>query len=324
MHKGKWGIALLLAVGLTACGQDVIEFRNAEIVNGKLYRSGEDVPFTGKATNVPFPKIQTDGTRDFFVAKDKYASYHINGYGGNGRPDLPDYAVTRKLVCEGYFDEGAPSGEFECSEEGSENIALTYEIGGDGDSKIVMYSRQKPGLEIITANFKGHKLNGEFVITSSSTNKVLYSAQYADGRLHGKVEAMNGFTGLLEHKFEHNSETGEVVTEIYFKDGRTIKERVKHQNGQIMEHSVFDENGVETARGERRNGVFDHVPIGQPAAVNNVEDGAESRDLFSDQTQCEEAWLKAHQKEVGEEATVRMDVLEEWSEMCKNGEMPPG
>ena len=316
MHKGKWGIALLLAVGLTACGQDVIEFRNAEIVNGKLYRSGEDVPFTGHATNVPFTKIQTDETRDFFMAKDKYASNQTNKYGGNGRPDLPDYPAPRNFICEGGFEEGAPSGDFECSEEGSENIAFTYEIGGGGISKIILFSRSKPGFEIISASYKDHKLNGEFVITSSSTEKVLYSAHYVDGRLQGKVEAMNGFTGLLEEKFEYNAETGEVLLESFHKDGITVRERAtQQQNGYVTAYSAFDERGNETVRGERVNGVMTEVPVGQNAQGHVAAD--EPPTVEDAVSNCMRDWVDAHNREVGMHSPISDEMMKRWEDGCK-------
>jgi hypothetical protein len=50
--------ALLTAtVLLTACGGSVLDFRNAEISNGKLYKAGADAGFTGTVTNIPHIKL---------------------------------------------------------------------------------------------------------------------------------------------------------------------------------------------------------------------------------------------------------------------------
>ena len=43
------GIFLFLA----GCSKETIDFRNAEVSNSKVYKQGEDKPFTGIVTNVP-------------------------------------------------------------------------------------------------------------------------------------------------------------------------------------------------------------------------------------------------------------------------------
>ena len=51
------GVVLAATVVLPGCGGSVLDFRNAEISNGKLYKAGADAVFTGTVTNIPQAKL---------------------------------------------------------------------------------------------------------------------------------------------------------------------------------------------------------------------------------------------------------------------------
>jgi hypothetical protein len=42
---------------LSACGHKVLDYRNAQFVNGKIYSGGANSPFSGAVTNVPNGQI---------------------------------------------------------------------------------------------------------------------------------------------------------------------------------------------------------------------------------------------------------------------------
>ncbi|WP_225869762.1 hypothetical protein [Glaciimonas sp. PCH181] len=53
LRVGMVGAALVLA----GCGKKVLDFRNAEIANGKIFSSGANSPFSGQVTNIDIFKI---------------------------------------------------------------------------------------------------------------------------------------------------------------------------------------------------------------------------------------------------------------------------
>ncbi|ARL96033.1 hypothetical protein [Burkholderia pseudomallei] len=55
-------VAALAAISLTTvllagCKGDVLDYRNVQVVNGKVYAGDANTPFSGKVTNVPAPDI---------------------------------------------------------------------------------------------------------------------------------------------------------------------------------------------------------------------------------------------------------------------------
>ena len=52
-------LVLLLSFGLMACSKEVLDYRNAEMVNNQIYAQGANSSFTGKVTNIPYTLIQS-------------------------------------------------------------------------------------------------------------------------------------------------------------------------------------------------------------------------------------------------------------------------
>src|SRR5689334_14506722 len=56
--KDKRAIAhLVIGLALTGCSAEILDFRNAEISNNKLYSRGDNSPFSGNVTNMPLNKM---------------------------------------------------------------------------------------------------------------------------------------------------------------------------------------------------------------------------------------------------------------------------
>lgn len=61
--SGRAAILALVCVGLVGCGQEVLDFRNAELVNGKLYKRNATQPQSEAcATILQIPRGADHGT----------------------------------------------------------------------------------------------------------------------------------------------------------------------------------------------------------------------------------------------------------------------
>lgn len=292
MHVRKTLLLSLCMFGLAACGQETLEFRNAEIVGGKLYREGEDKPFTGRVENIPFKLINNDMLRDFFMAKDKYASYHSE----IARPDQQHYVHTASLICSGSSEDGLSDGAYICRHPNEQHEVLEFELGGSGNEDIVMYSRRKPGVKIIVGEHRDHRLHGKFEIYSAESGKVLYSTTYDGGKLIGPTSAYNAYTEVLAESRTMDAESGIEEVIQYAEDGVTKRLLTRYKNGyQFGEAIALDQDATEVST----------------AASDDSTDA------------CVDAWVNAHRAVVGEDAVIIHDQLVEWEDFCKKGEMPP-
>lgn len=331
MHKGKWGIALLLAVGLTACGQDVIEFRNAEIVNGKLYRSGEDTPFSGEATNVPLKKLMSiPSLAAFSKARDAYVTLGNEAFGGSDRKDFPHHDNLWASLCSGEFEDGEPDGDFECQSPKADHTTLKFSLGGSGNGEFVAYSRLDPDLVMISAPFKDHKLHGDFKIFGPDRKEPLYIGQYVMGKSHGKRIAHNANTGVLTETLEavNGVQEGEYLR--YFDDGSGVWQRRHYQGGRLHgRFEVYNRKGEIVLASEFENGnEVRKLPIGQqpqPEMAASAQEVASAEPIVAadDVDSCLQGWIDFHHRELGEDAAVSAQMLQEWEDGCKAGNNAP-
>ncbi|MBU9418073.1 hypothetical protein KTE23_15970 [Burkholderia multivorans] len=56
-HYVAQTMIIVASILLAGCKGDVLDYRNAQVVNGKVYAGDANTPFSGKVTNVPVPDI---------------------------------------------------------------------------------------------------------------------------------------------------------------------------------------------------------------------------------------------------------------------------
>lgn len=282
-------LMLLSAFALAGCFDKVLDFRNAEISNGRLYEQGANEPFSGKVTNVPYFKLPTaplmtaytivsnvtqDGSyRDTFFAGRLMTALALGG-GGNGG-----------LLCDLGFKKGQPDGQASCTLPHSDSpfVTMNFEQGAlEGPVKISSLKNGK--VTVAEARYKNNAIDGEFIVNHPETGKLLATSNWKAGKLHGPEENYSLATGKLVFKgtYVDGLIDGEAVK--YSDEGAEIM-RSTYQNGQLVQN-------------------IDH-------RANNV-----SPDM------CVDKWIDAYRKEVGQDAIVTNDQLGEWEGWCKEGKQP--
>ena len=235
------GIFLFLA----GCSKETIDFRNAEVSNSKVYKQGEDKPFTGIVTNVPYTQLPVQAVTqalqlylDMSNSQSMYKLLQIKAWDysekrGQVQLLLRGKNKEEKILCDVSIKEGMLDGETTCYP----NTA-----------------GERFGL--IRMNFKLGELNGKFELNDTKENKVarkVLETAVQNGLLNGDVNIFSRHTGktIYHIKFQDGKPIGE---SIWYSGNGNIMEKISYENGKLDTVTVFDpktQKPLGTARYEK-------------------------------------------------------------------------
>lgn len=182
-------VVFLSAALLAACGPNVLDFRNAEIVSGKIYKHGADSPFSGSVTNVPEGKILV-GQMGFTALSRTLQSVL-------GLTHAMDRLLFSSSVCDVKVDDGVLDGEVLCTV--AQSKMLRYQLKfkeGALHGPMTFYDLTKDNNVVATAGFKKGVLNGQEEIFSLKTQKLIHRIRWSEGRPIDEEEAFDENTGI--------------------------------------------------------------------------------------------------------------------------------
>lgn len=347
-------IATTLLV-LSGCSKPVLDYRNAEVVNGKIYSSAANKPFTGTVTNFPDNEIlkYQDGFAGFanILAQSAFPD-DMRGARNLGITAQGMLTATTTAYCDVSVRNGLLDGKTICKAPHTDTTGteMSFE-GGSLSGEMTYYDFSLSPNRLSKGSFKDGTPDGTQTIYSVKTGNKIGVANWSDGALDGRVERYNATNGALirRGRLKDGKLDGEVVE--YSDDGkaklRTAEytsgfqsgdEELYYLDGKHKEHSQWvdgklngtvrrwDENGNLIQELTYKNGVqvqsdadkLRHAltdPV--PAAANTAATPAANMDA------CVRAWTVAFRKERGEDAMVVADQLEEWKAWCKQGKEAP-
>lgn len=288
LNKTKLAITSLgVAILLSGCGK-VLDFRNSEISNNKIYSNGENSPFTGKITNIPLNKIPAGKIGQIIkilstVTKDKSYSelLLVNSLAGMmGKGD-------GGIVCDAPVDQGVLDGDVICKLASKEIplFRIPYKKGGI-DGKLIIYDLNKKENILTEASFSNGDLDGASTIYSPKTGKTIHRAAWKNGKANGLEEMFDESTGNLIFK-------GNIV------NGQFDGEAVEYSNdGKLIKKTMW------------KDGVIQQDAIQSPTTNN------------ANPKNCVDLWGDAYRREHGDDAMVTADQVGEWETWCKEGKNP--
>ncbi|WP_186208811.1 DUF4087 domain-containing protein [Burkholderia gladioli] len=209
-----------MAAGLTACSHHILDYRNAQIVDGKIYAVDANEPFTGKATHVPYGVV-------------------FNSQGGMDRM-LSMLETGRGLglaltLCEVTLKDGSLSGDASCTTAESDTVRLStsFDDGAlSGEMKI--YSTDGK-IVIVSAGFKHGQPNGQEEQILPATGKTIRFVHWDAGKLDGESKVWDPQTGELTT--DANYSEGILNGNYYNRTGRPEQEpfitKGTYENGKL-------------------------------------------------------------------------------------------
>lgn len=175
-------ISFAVAAALSGCKSDVLDYRNAQLINGKVYAGDANTPFSGKVTNVPYGVIfnQQPGM-------DRMISVLETGRGSG----------LYQTICDTTVKDGELNGDVACKTPASDTVRLKASFDDaalSGEMKI--YSTDGK-IVIVSASFKRGQPDGKEEQVLPATQKTIRVVHWAEGELDGESKAWDTRTGEL-------------------------------------------------------------------------------------------------------------------------------
>ena len=324
-------LSVVIAASLAGCSGRVLEFRNAEVVNGKIYKSGANEPFSGKVTNVPAAQI--------FRGLDGISAFLSTAKNVLGSP------LDVSSLCTVEIQDGILDGKAECQQPNSSNLVMQLNFSqGLLDGNFKTFTPADPDQPVISATFNKGRANGKLEIFSPQTHKLIYHVNWENGSLVGTEEGFDANTGNLtaRDQIENGKLQGEQIR--YAPDGKRVIYRVKYVDGlkEGVEEAYDAGSGKPTLRAEWSNGALNgtyqtwkdgildqdgkyengtEIQLSTAYDRERAKETAQPSDALS---ACQEAWVAAFRKASpnGDFALINQDQLAEWQQQCKQGKSP--
>lgn len=334
---------LASAALLSGCGQSTLDFRNADISNGKIYKAGADSGFSGKVTNVPLLKIVSASPSGPFARIMELTRATL------GMEALEKTRIHFSVVCDAPVDDGIVDGEVTCTNAPNPDKRYTLHYkDGQLHGALKIFDGRSDDHVIVAADLSDNALNGKLEIFSPKTYKVLRRSEWSKG----VPEAEDGFdentgektvfaryrNGKLHGKYAVYAPDGKLaITEAFYVDGQLdgVEQHIDPKTGRMLKR-------VEWKMGKREGKWQEWGADGKPTVDQLYADDqpvaipqATSPQLASapaavspsaapsgGDAQCVERWINTHRKVHGEDEIVTADQMGEWEALCRQGKTP--
>jgi antitoxin component YwqK of YwqJK toxin-antitoxin module len=238
---------------LTGCGGSVLDFRNAEISNGKLYKAGADAVFTGTVTNIPQAKLL--GSQPGLAQVNRTLRLAL----------ADNFELDRQLLAQSLCDikvkKGSPDGEAVCKLPRSETLhsRLNFKDGALNGA-YTRYDLTAANHVLITANFKEGQPDGKQELFSTQTQKIINRSPWKDGKLEGEEKVFHPDNGQQIGSYHYKDGKFDGLAMRWGADGKMVTYRATMSEGAQdgVEEEFYPETGKPFRRTEwnrgRKNG----------------------------------------------------------------------
>ncbi|GAA5784360.1 toxin-antitoxin system YwqK family antitoxin [Chitiniphilus shinanonensis] len=337
---------LLLAASvlcLPGCGKSpLLEYRNAELVNGKFYEAGANEPFSGKLVNVPYRQHLRDYPGASAIIHFLGIAYKINGL------DLLNVRSVQ-AVCDLETDDGIVHGAVICRLPGETAVWLTVGFAdGRPDGPLEVFEPQR-GQLLMEVPMRDGQPTGELVINDLDSGNQRMVFRFEGGVGSGEELQFDPHTGnrvfmarLVNWRYE-----GELLR--YAPDGKTLILRAQFQQGlqHGPEEHFYPDTGKPSLYLEWQRGFKDgrlrrwdqsgalvedkivqyehtlqdllHPVPPSTAAETTVPATDTAPELPAEVQRCVDAKVQAFRDERGADEPIRYDFIAEWEQDCRAG-----
>lgn len=243
--------AFATALALSACGDKVLDFRNVQINNGKVYAGDSNTPFSGEVTDVPAGTI--------FGSQQGYGKL-LNAVNA-ARPGTTLGDMGMSSVCDAQARDGLLSGKVSCKTAQSDTTRIEANFA-DGvlDGSFTVHD-QTGNNTFVELSFKQGMPDGKMKIYSPATGKLAHTATWDAGVINGEEEGFDETTGnrVLHATLVNGRYDGDFTR--YAPDGKQVIYKADFAQGQHEgDEETFDpQTGKMTGHAHYTNGKLDGV-----------------------------------------------------------------
>jgi antitoxin component YwqK of YwqJK toxin-antitoxin module len=239
------------SVLLSGCGDKVLDFRNAQINNGKVYAGDSNTPFSGKVTNVPAGTI--------FGSQPGYGKLLNTVNAARPSTTLGDMGMSS--MCDAQARDGLLSDKVACKTAQSDTTRIEANFA-DGvlDGSFTVHD-QTGNNTFVELSFKQGMPDGKMKIYSPATGKLAHTATWDAGVINGEEEGFDETTGnrVLHATLVNGRYDGDFTR--YAPDGKQVIYKADFAQGQHEgDEETFDpQTGKMTGQAHYANGKLDGV-----------------------------------------------------------------
>lgn len=213
--------SLATALVLAGCGEKTLDYRNAQINNGKVYAGDANSPFSGTLTNVSAGQVL--GAQNGFGKLMNMVNYDLS--------NTTVGAMGLSSICDVHVQDGRLDGKATCKTPQSDivRMQMTFKDGTlDGDLVVNDPNGKDP---FVTVTFSHGMPEGEQKVYSPESHKLVYVNHWEGGIATGEEEGYYADTGnRYVHATRVNGQyDGELF--VYAPDGKQVIHRVTYVAG---------------------------------------------------------------------------------------------
>lgn len=200
---------------LSGCWGKTLDFRNAEVVNGKIFSNGANSPFSGRVTNMPRFRTLDEGALPIEQALKGLITLDYNFLGN---------------LCDVTVKDGTLQGKGVCRPVRSDQVTSEFSVdNGVLQSGFKVFSSTS-GEVIAEANFDNGRLDGKMLLSNPDSGKLIYKTKLKQGKQDGDAirYTLDGQYPLYKGSFVDGKRDG--VEEFYHPTTHKLIAKITWEN----------------------------------------------------------------------------------------------
>ncbi len=257
-------IAIAVTSNLAGCKGEVLDYRNAQMVNGKVYAIGANEPFSGKLTNVPSAVIlgpQQDFRTAIRTMEKTLPALTLDYISAAGIDYFPtDARIPSAAYCDVQISNGYLDGKAICKAANSDHTLITMSFtSGQLNGELDSYAPDDSSHLFAKVAFRNGNADGRMEVYSPTTHRLAHTLTWANGVLNGDEEGFDENTGnrVLQASLVDGKYEGPITG--YATDGNRVIYSASYTNGvkQGVEEAFDPQTGKPTGHAEYVDGKLD-------------------------------------------------------------------
>ncbi|MBL8263106.1 MAG: hypothetical protein JNM58_11820 [Xanthomonadaceae bacterium] len=227
--------ALGAALFLSACSKPILDWRNADLSNGMIYKSGSNEPFDGLVTNVPHGKLEPHlgALRTVLSNLNTFQPASMSALLGG-----------MQFLCDVNVKDGLIADHFVCRYRDSQVVAYEGQLTEGGLQGETVF-HNAAGAKVVVLPMANGKVNGRIrIYFAENPEQLSLEAEVFDNGLNGELIGYH-LNGQVRTKGQYTSSVPTGLWEGYREEGGTVSERIVYENGKVASHSYYQPDGKE-------------------------------------------------------------------------------
>lgn len=354
--------SMVAATVLAGCSGGTLDWRNAQVNNGKVYEGNSNKPFSGKVTNVPFGTVYTSQPGYQKIAGQ--AGAIISALFGSSElcdVEVDDGELDGDVVCrlpqsdivqtKGHFDKGTMAGSFAKYDRAGKNVVFEASFkDGQPDGEIKRYS-PATGKLVVQESISVGVADGPYKEWDGATGNQLVDANFSHGLLNGAYEKKDADGNeVAKGVYAAGKFTGTEAVTLYYlgtkKPGFEIAKIDKQYEGGVVQNAaevdatnlfssdvtVCVEDKYPTPSAAETPMVIEackqqvsakkSAAMQADAASTPDAQGEDRNDWPKESNACTTQWEAAFRKANGPDSTINYQQEWEFVDNCRAGKSP--